>query len=138
MLKNIYVILFIVFLVVFPKGGIKINEIPITWGYILLFSSIPFCVPRMKIHKLLTPRTLAYLLTLPFSIYSLLILSVSEVINWGYAIALLVSIILMPSVSLIISYSVFGIISFRNIFIKTFKMCVRIVILFGLFHFFIS
>lgn len=133
-----YVILVIVFLVAFPKGGIKVNSIPITWGYVLLFLPFPLYLVSVIRNKFLPTRLLAYLLTLPFSIWSILILSFSDT---GYLIAewyiaFVVNLLLMPFLLLIVLGNTFDKVWFQNLFLKTFKICVRFVVLFGLVHFF--
>ncbi|KAA6343176.1 hypothetical protein EZS27_009115 [termite gut metagenome] len=131
-----YLVLTTIFLTAFPKGGVKINEIPVTWGYILLFFSIPFCFIKLKFHKTLKPHSFTYILTLPFTIYSVIILSLSEIGHLGFLISFIISIIIMPFVFLVVFDTILDKESYRNLFIKTFKICIRFVIVFGIYIYF--
>jgi hypothetical protein len=127
----------LVFLVAFPKGGVKEESIPITWGYILLFLPCPFYLLYIVRNKISSARFLTYLITLPFSIWSVLILSLAdrEDLILGRLLSWIVSVILMPLVFLIFFGNILDKIWFRRVLKTTFKICIRFVILFGLFHF---
>jgi hypothetical protein len=66
-----YVILVIVFLVAFPKGGIKVDSIPVTWGYVLLFLPFPLYLISTVRHKVLPAHLLTYLLIRLFLVFIL-------------------------------------------------------------------
>ncbi len=135
MIKKVYIILTIIFLVALPKGGIRIGEIPITWGYILLFLPLPFCLINLKSNIKMTPRRLAYLLTLPFLLYTCIIFIFSKVEYISNVISLFISFFLMPFSFLIVFSNIIQSKKFQDVFFRTFQICIRFVILFGLFHF---
>ncbi|MDN3504655.1 MAG: hypothetical protein P0S95_03665 [Rhabdochlamydiaceae bacterium] len=87
--------LLFVFIFLFPKGGIKTNNIPITWGYTLLALATFFSILRPKI-RITKNRLYALFSLLPLQIlivYSLIINGNSHI---GYTIALLMSLFIIP------------------------------------------
>lgn len=83
------------FLLLFPKGGIKIHDVPITWGYLLLGLLTLFFVPRsyfaLSRHRLLM---LAFLL--PFQVTSILTIFNNGMADQGFTLAFIVSFFLLP------------------------------------------
>jgi hypothetical protein len=62
--------LLVLFLLVFPKGGIKIGPVPITWGYVLLALTSFFLILRGRF-LLTRERTLVLFSLLPFQAITL-------------------------------------------------------------------
>src|SRR5690242_15360503 len=86
--------LLLLFLVLFPKGGFKVGETPITWGYVILgVSALPILIYRLLAMPVkFTPRLIfALASTVPFQvlyIYSFLKNGIEDV---GMAISIFVS-----------------------------------------------
>ncbi|WP_160566506.1 MULTISPECIES: hypothetical protein [unclassified Apibacter] len=135
-LKKIYIILIIIFLIIFPKGGFKFGDIPITWGYVLLIISIPLCILG-KIRFINKNRYYVFILTLPFIIYSFIILILRmEKIDLAYTLSFCLSILILPFVFLILYDNILDSDMFNKTFPRIFFWGIRIVIIFGLLLFF--
>ena len=78
------------FIVVFPKGGIKHHNIPITWGYALL-ALISFTLLLRKRYSIRKEHLYILLALLPFQIYSACSLFINGIENIGFAFAFFVS-----------------------------------------------
>ncbi|MBS7564528.1 hypothetical protein KHS38_08935 [Mucilaginibacter sp. Bleaf8] len=97
--KKIYIYLLVLFLIAFPKGGFKIDEVPITWGYVLLaITFFLICIrtlvsPRINISKI---RMIAFGAIVPFQLYCLVVFPSNGIANPGFYMALLTSFIFMP------------------------------------------
>lgn len=76
--KELILSLFFIFFLVFPKGGVKIQGLPLTWGliYFCFFSFYGLCLKNLKIYQL---NFSLYLLFLPF-----LIVSSLTILFYGY------------------------------------------------------
>jgi hypothetical protein len=137
-LKYAYVVVTLIFLFAFPKGGIKENSLPITWGYLLLFLPCPFYLFSIAKNRIFSARLLTYLLTLPFSVWSVLILSLSDKSSLVFVrfSSFIISFIFMPFILLLIFGDILDRLWFQKILKNTFKVCIRFVVLFGIFHFF--
>ena len=97
--------LLIFFLVLFPKGGVKLGMVPMTWGYLLLAVLAPMLVLYgiVALPWRVRPAALAaYLSTVPFQVmfvYSYL----ANGIGWlGYAISVVVNFFFLPPVFLLV------------------------------------
>jgi hypothetical protein len=94
-----FVFLLVLFLLVFPKGGIKVGAVPVTWGYLLLaFSTIPFLVQlgfgaRMRFAR---PRLAAVGALIPFQLVIWGTLLVQGAEGMGFAVALVASFFFIP------------------------------------------
>lgn len=132
--KSVFLLIITVFLFAFPKGGFKIADIPFTWGYLLLFLVFPYLLFTKKISLNLrfNARQFTYFLTLPFSIYSVVILTFSEIESIGYLMSFFVSIIFFPFLFLILLNDYLKNKEFRRYFLSILKHSIRFVIIFGL------
>ncbi|MEI8300081.1 MAG: hypothetical protein WCG10_00520 [Chlamydiota bacterium] len=89
------VALLFLFLLCFPKGGIKLGNIPITWGYLFFFMTLSIClVTRPLIFKKKT--LLACLALIPFQCISLFTLLSYGTQNIGYIFSFVIHFFLMP------------------------------------------
>ena len=90
-LKRALSLLLIVFLIFFPKGGIKMGGVPLTWGYLLIALLIPIISVR-KQHSLSPLKTTALAAQLPFQLIALTSITLNGFLHTGHLIALFVSI----------------------------------------------
>lgn len=97
--------LLIFFIVLFPKGGLKLGIVPVTWGYLLLAMVAPMLVlyGMVALPWRVRPTALAaYASTVPFQaifIYSFL----ANGIGWlSYAISVVVNFFFLPPVFLLV------------------------------------
>lgn len=83
------------FLLVFPKGGIKIAGVPITWGYLLL-GIVGICCLFRKKWTFHIPRYEILLCLFPFQIIAFISILYNGVSNVGMCIAFFVSFYCIP------------------------------------------
>lgn len=132
--------LFFLFLVIFPKGGFKINEIPITWGYLLLLA-ISFIGLLRKCFYTNTWRTSILISLIPFQIILLTaflfngVESENNGLSLGFAFSFILAFVIFPYSFLILLTKHLDNIE-TTFFIKIFKRCVFIVCAYGIFLFF--
>jgi len=134
-IRNLLIVLFTVFLISFPKGGFKISNIPITWGYILLIIAVPFAFSGLiKEGKMYFPkdRMIATMLCLPFILYSSLTLLFSTYDSLGFLFSFLLSILIMPIFFLIFFGKILDSDNFKYKFINSFVWSIRFVTIFGI------
>lgn len=83
------------FLLVFPKGGIKIAGVPLTWGYLLLgvFSLAALLKGSIRIKR---ERLIAYLCILPFQLFCALTMYFNGIASLGIAISFWVNFLFLP------------------------------------------
>lgn len=133
-LNKISVFLLFCFLLIFPKGGMKLFNVPITWGYLLLgfFSVLTFFNKKIEInHK----RLFSFLTILPFIFVCSLSFLINGIVSIEFTISFIVSFIILPFI-FYIAFS--GSIEALNIeyFSKLLKNSIFIVAIFGIFLFF--
>lgn len=92
-------LLLVAFLLVFPKGGIKIAGVPLTWGYIglaLAFLWFPLALLRGVRVPVARSRLLVPALLIPFQLVVWLGLLANGVSDTGFAISLVVTFFFVP------------------------------------------
>jgi hypothetical protein len=129
-------VLLCLFLIAFPKGGIKISGVPLTWGYILLGLVSPLALVTLAPPPKRSLLTLA--LSLPFMLFVLpkgiLEASGSSGIGLGFIFSAMMSFGIFPGVF-------YGLFSGKlkkippEVFVKTIVWCVRFIALYGIFLF---
>lgn len=90
---------YILFLLVFPKGGIKLAGVPITWGYLGLGPAMLWFVGRMHRGTPLSiarTRLVTLALLAPFQLIGWLAFLVNGVEGTGFAISFLVTFFVVP------------------------------------------
>ncbi len=89
------VFLLVLFLLVFPKGGIKIAGIPLTWGYLLLavYSLAAILKGPIRVSR---ERLMAYLCIFPFQILCALTMFLNGTADLGSAISFWVNFLFLP------------------------------------------
>lgn len=90
-----FIFLLWLFLLVFPKGGIKVGEIPITWGYLLLGLGCFYAFLQQS-WQIAKPRIEALLLLFPFQMISMITMIVNGVELIGWTISFFVSFFFLP------------------------------------------
>jgi len=95
----------VVFLVAFPKGGVKLGGIPITWGYLFLAISTP---PLISVRLLALPLTVsrrliaAILMILPIQVLCFYALFFYGIVDHPYAISTFIGIFFLPWIFLFV------------------------------------
>ena len=95
----------IVFVVLFPKGGIKAAGTPLTWGYLYLALSSPFLLLIRLLVKPLRARGTAVAalgLLLPMQMLLMYALLSNGYDNLGYTVSMIVGLIIFPWLFLLI------------------------------------
>ncbi len=92
------IFLMITFLVIFPKGGIKIGGVPITWGYALLFGVGAFLVPINLFEGINVSRKrwLTIFAALPFQVYLMMLIAANGFVSIGFTISMAINVIFLP------------------------------------------
>lgn len=103
--ERVAIVLLVGFLLIFPKGGIKFADVPITWGYLLLgltTLSLPIALFRGK--PIVVARDYLWLTMalVPFQAVVWLALIVNGVTGYGFAISLLVTFFFIPPAFLLV------------------------------------
>jgi hypothetical protein len=135
---QLVVFLLVLTVIIFPKGGIKVFSIPITWGYILtfLFSAIAFLNMQVKTKYRLNRIRLFVLYSLiPLQLICILSLIFNGFTDSGLAISLLINITFLPFVYI----GIFGVYLDNmklSFLFKVIKVAILIVALYGIFLFF--
>ncbi|MBF8262520.1 MAG: hypothetical protein HW387_185 [Parachlamydiales bacterium] len=88
-------VLLVVFLLMFPKGGIKIHDIPLTWGYFLLglFSIGALLRKTIIVHQ---ERLHVIFALIPFLIIGALTMAINGVESLGMAVSFWISFLFLP------------------------------------------
>lgn len=93
------ILVLVAFLLVFPKGGIRAGEVPLTWGYAALgviSLSFPLALWRGSAYQVSTLRLLTAGLLLPFQLVLLGGLLVNGYDHPGFAVSLFATFFLVP------------------------------------------
>ena len=129
----------LIFLVLFPKGGIKAGGTPLTWGYLYLAMTAPFLA---LIRLLATPlrvrgATLLVIgLLLPMQILLAYAFSTGGTPNTGYAVSMVVGLTALPWIFLLV-YPPFLPLLNAESFSRCFRWCVLLAAAWGIFLFFL-
>jgi hypothetical protein len=94
-------VLIVLFVIVFPKGGVKVSDIPLTWGYLICFlipllwvyPYVRFCSYRQ--HEAQRFIVFGFCFFLSSALLLLLLLG-NGFLSLGFALALFISFVYMP------------------------------------------
>jgi hypothetical protein len=131
---NFFIGLLFIFLIIFPKGGIKINNIPLTWGYLILaLLSLALLVrSRYMVKK---QHVFILLSLIPFQIYSFISIWLNGIENIGFTISFFLGFFILPLIFLFIFSQYIEDLNL-DFFSKIFKKSLFLIALFGIFLFF--
>jgi hypothetical protein len=122
------------FLIIFPKGGIKLFSIPITWGYFFLaLTGLLFLIRRVYILNINHIKVLIGLSF--FQVISLYSFVINGIENIPFAISFLVSFFFLPYIFFLVLSEYIAKIDF-HLFFKILKNGLFFVAAYGIFLFF--
>lgn len=128
-----------IFIIFFPKGGVKIGGVPLTWGYLAIFIFAILTIPRFikNIGNLSYSncRWVVIFSLLPFQFVVIFSFIINGVDNFGFGISLLVSMIFLPFVFVVLFNKYMEEMDFSYLFCMI-KIGILFVSLFGIFLFF--
>jgi hypothetical protein len=93
--SRLNLILLMIFLLIFPKGGIKYHQIPLTWGYLLLGLFSIGALLRRSIH-VQRERLNVIVSLLPFLAIAALTVAINGVTSIGQLVAFWTSFLFLP------------------------------------------
>ena len=131
--------LLLVFLVLFPKGGIKVAGAPLTWGYMLIgITAIPLIAVRFLVLPLrFTMRTvLASATLLPFLLLFFYSCKANGLELPSYAVSVFTNFLLLPAMFLLVYPPFLSMIDLDQ-FSRWFRFCIFATALYGIFLFFL-
>ena len=130
--------LLVIFLVLFPKGGIKLAGAPLTWGYLVLaMTALPALIYRMLFLPLrMGAMAMAALAsTVPFQLIFLYSYKANGYATLEYLISLFVNFVALPILFLFVYPMFFPAVN-RERFVRLFCGCVFWAAAYGIFLFF--
>lgn len=89
-------------LILFPKGGIKIEGVPITFGYLLLFALALFLLFVKRIYRIKQAHFFVFIALLPLQIIAILTFGINGIANIGFSLSFFVSFLFLPSIFLLL------------------------------------
>ena len=131
-------LLLVVFLVLFPKGGIKAAGTPLTWGYVLLGMTAP---PAIALRLLALPlrfrpsAMMAFCTLIPFQLVCLYSMKTYGVDNLGILLSDLTGFVVLPGLFLLVFPAFLPFIDPVR-FSRYFRFCLLGAALWGIFLFF--
>lgn len=122
------------FLLVFPKGGIKVGDIPVTWGYLLLsLTGLAFLI-RGRFF-LTHEKVWTLLFLVPFQLIALLSFCLCGIASTTFALAFVLSFFILPWIFLfLLSHSIENL-DFTSFF-RLLSRCIFFIASYGIFLFF--
>ena len=126
-----------VFLVLFPKGGIKIGILPITWGYVFFGVTTPFlAIVRLVSFPLRLPLrvfgALAFLI--PFQLLVIYTTALYGYLNPPFAISTLTNLFPLPFIFLLLYPPFYPFIDGAK-FARLLRICIFVAAVWGIFLF---
>lgn len=124
------------FLIAFPKGGIKISGVPLTWGYILLGLISPLALITISA----PPQRclLALALSLPFMAIIIPLATANAFNSSGMALGFIFSVLMNFGIFPVVFYGLFSSKLKRlppGVFVTTLVWCIRFIAIYGIFLF---
>ncbi|MDO8052210.1 hypothetical protein O3301_27430 [Janthinobacterium sp. SUN211] len=128
-----------VFIIYFPKGGVKIGGVPLTWGYVAIFIFSIIAIPRFLLNigniSFSTCRLNVIFSLLPFQSIVIISFIFNGVENFGFGISLIVSVIFLPFTFIILFHQYMEEMNLSYLFDMV-RKGVIFVSMFGIFLFF--
>jgi len=138
-IQNLIALVLVLFILVFPKGGIKIQNIPITWGYILLgilsLVLLPYVILSKRLYNIKKENFAVCISLLIFQIFSLLSLYYNGIKSIGFGISFFVSFFFIPILFLYLLSSYIDNMDTSYI-LNLIRICILLVAVYGIFLFF--
>ena len=123
------------YMIAFPKAGIRIFEIPITFGYILSSLVFAFAAARAKVLAVPVHRLLILGVTWVLAFWSLGFLIANGTSSVGFTISYFTSIVYLPLFGLVV-FSRLTMDEYGSEIEAAFRWAIRFVICYGIFLFF--
>ena len=138
-LAAVLVPLLLVFLVLFPKGGVKFAGAPLTWGYMLIgVSAVPLLAARLLVLPLKTTlrSVLAFSTLLPLLVLFFYSIEANGIALLGYAISVFTNFAVLPALFLLVYPPFLRFVSLPQ-FSRWLRVCIFIAAVWGIFLFFL-
>ncbi|OGN60868.1 MAG: hypothetical protein A3F40_00670 [Chlamydiae bacterium RIFCSPHIGHO2_12_FULL_27_8] len=131
---NFFTLLFVFFIIAFPKGGIKIQGIPLTWGYLILGLLAFILIFRDKKY-FCKNHLLVLLFLLPFQITSIILIFLNDHTNFGFLFSFFIGFFVLPFIFFFTLSEYIEKID-KDYFFKIFKNAIFFIASYGIFLFF--
>lgn len=134
-----WVLLLLTFLVLFPKGGIKVGSVPLTWGYLLLgltgLAALPWWVARASL-KIRRAVLLALGSLIPIQLLIIYSLLANGVADAGFAISTCLCLFGLPAFFLILAPQFLRSSIRMDKLLSGLRTCIFLTAIYGVFLFF--
>jgi len=122
------------FITAFPKGGLKIYNIPLTFGYIFTTAMVLIAMVRAKGLSLPMDRLLAFAPCLLLGLWSLLVVAVNGTQSFGFTLSYFTSVLYLPFFGLVV-FSPLVLDEHHSWIEQALLWAVRFIVVYGIFLF---